>query len=186
MKRYISILFLLIAVLFASTALAGTPIRGKTRVYGYKDEVKTPGNKFAPYVVYLDVPFVENRYAEFHYIRENTKERHWQIEIVDSEGNTQIADGNSVRVYLPYPSIWSEANQAYWKWTQTYAEKHYTWHYALGESLDVSDNGNNYISLYSRGDYFPVREMSKFGPYVDLNTKVFGSGLTVWIKFSQY
>ena len=185
MKRFIFVLFLLITILFTSTAMAGTPIRGQSRVYGFEDEIKTPSNKFAPYVVFLNVPHVNDRFAKFHYIRESTNERHWQIKIVDENGNLCPAEGSKVRIFLPYPSIWSKANQSYWKWTEHYAEKHYSWNYALGDSVDVSDNGENYISVYIRSDYSPVTEMSDFGPYVDLYTNVFQEGLSIWIEFEH-
>ena len=184
MKRFISILCLLVVVMIASSALAVTPIRGRVRVYGCKDEVRMPDNKFAPRVVYPYRQHEKNCYAEFHYIRENANERHWNLSLVDGEGNPCRAK-SKVRVYLPYPSIWSEAEQTYWRWTQRYAEKHYIWEYALGYSTDVSDNGNNVVSNYLRGEYKPVVDMDEFGPYVEIDADVFEEGLSVWIKFDK-
>lgn len=184
MKRRISIVLLLILVLFVSAAAADTSTMGRVRVYGYKDEIKTPANMFAPCVVYRDVAHVENRFAEFHYIRENTYERHWQINIVNDEGKPHRAEGKVVQVFLPYPSIWSKADQGYWKWTQRYAQKHYAWDYALGYSIDIG-NGEDYVTVYQRDEYRPVNEMEAFGPRIDIFTGTFGSGLTIWIKFEE-
>ena len=183
MKRRIAIVFLLL-VLLASVAMAATPVTGRTRIYGYKDEIKTPQNKFAPYIIYLNEAHVENRYAEFTYIREDSEERHWAIEIVNADGEPREFKGGDIRIFLPYPSIWSESNQSYWKWTQRYAEKHYNWEYAIGYSADWT-NGTDWFTQYIRTDYAPVRKLEEYGPRITMNAANFGTGFTLWIRCKE-
>ncbi|MBP3645315.1 MAG: hypothetical protein J6K55_02715 [Clostridia bacterium] len=181
MKRWFSLLLLLALILTASVAFAASDTVG--RVYGYMDKIKHPGNMFAPHVIFTDVPHVEDRYAEFAYIKEGTYERHWQINIVDGAGRSRPSEGTYVRVIPPYPSIWSKAQQLYWKWTQRYADKHYSWEYALGYSRDITDKEGNYVTIYERDEYRPVKEMLEFGPCIDIQTGIFKSGLTIWVRF---
>ena len=182
MKRCISVLLLLLMVCLASAALASTPIVGRTHVYGYMDKIIEPENKFAPYVILTDVPYSPNCYVQFHYIREDLNNRHWALEFVDAEGNPVKPAHSHVSVYLPYPSIWSKAEQSYWKWTKNYAQKHYTWSYAFGKSANAG-NGNEYSSIWVHDDFRTVSNMTNFGPCIYTHTVAFDSGFTIFIKF---
>ena len=178
MKKRIAVVCLLLLMLFAASAVASTPVHGRTRIYGYKDEIHKPANRFAPYAVYTREAHVEDRYLEFYYNKLNTYERSWSIAIVDGDGNVKY-DGPFVKVYLPFPSIWSEEQGEYWKWTKTYAQKHYTWKWATGYYTEFTDSYVEYV----RGDYRRFEELGDFGPCVYFSEMPFSNGITYFVKF---
>lgn len=188
MKKRIAVVCLLLLMLFAASALASTPTHGRTRIYGYKDEIKQPRNMFAPYAVFTDVPHVEDHYLEFYYNKIDSAERIWSLSVVDEEWNPAHIDGLGMKIYLPYPSIWSAKDRDYWKWTKTYAQKHYQWEWARGlitgwfRVIDTFSGSYYQRMSYMREDYRPVRNMENFGNEVYVTRKTFFNGMAIFIS----
>lgn len=161
-------------------------VKGRIRVYGWKDKVKNAADRFAPYAVLKDFPHVDDLYLEYMYSKMSSEERVWELYLVDKDGNLEYCDSSHIEIYLPYPSIWSKEQSLYWKWTQRYATKHYKWEYALGEILGyyyIDFGGYTYRKMiYNRSDYYRVRECAEFGTCVTLSNDTFGYGLAVFIR----
>jgi len=183
------LLLLLAAMMFAVSAEAATPTHGRVRIYGIKDEFHKPRNMFAPYAVFKDEFHVEDRYLEFFYTKLGSNERCWTVYIVDGEGNIQNGKGSRIELYLPYPSIWSAAQGEYWKWTKTYAQKHYDWRWARGLivgqiTVESELTGSRYqLTRYIREDYRPVKDMENFGVCITLPVQGFMNGLAFFVEF---
>ena len=62
-------------------------VHGKVRIFGYKDEIRKPANRFSPYAVYPDVAHVEGQYLEYRYKKISSEERLWELCIIDEHGN---------------------------------------------------------------------------------------------------
>ena len=136
-KRFkVPVLLLLSVLLLAAAAggLCAETTRGHVRIVGYKDSFPSDGRKFAPRAVLQDVPYEKghNLYLEYRYHRFNGQCRLWKVRVTDANGKTASYPGR-LNVILPYPSIWSAQEQAYWKWTSRYAER-YDWFYTRGDA----------------------------------------------------
>ena len=164
-------------------------VHGKVRVYGYKDRVKAPANRFAPYAVFPDVAHVEGLYLEYYYKKISSSERVWEVCVVDEDGYIEYCDDSRVQIILPYPSIWSAEQQIYWKWTERYARKHYDWDYAFGKILgyyevrfkDYVESGISYI----RGPYYSVKDFNEFGPRIEFARGELVDSVGIFIKNSK-
>ena len=134
-KRFKAPVLLLLSVLLLAAAAGGlcaeTPW-GRVRIVGYKDSVPSDGRKFAPRAVLQDVPYAKNLdlHLEYRYQRFDSDTRCWQVNVIDGSG-ANVFCPKALNVIFPYPSIWSERDQAYWKWTRRYAER-YSWYYSRG------------------------------------------------------
>ena len=178
MKRIVSVLLLLLFVLAAQSAFAADPVHGKIRVFGYEDDVTYPKSKFAPYAVALYKDHMDNRYLEYHYnkeclpgeeLDEGEHVRHWIFNFVTEDGKREPFGGD-FDLHLPYPSIWSAEQGAYWKWTKAYALKHYDWSavycdHAMFTWSNPDLDFEEYIKLFFlREDYeFKYMDFDDFG-----------------------
>lgn len=121
-------LILLMSLSAVKSLCAETPW-GRVPVYGYKDTIRKDNRKFAPYAILVEERNVTGLYLEYTYSRYNSHQRAWKVRMVDKHGNPTPSHGN-LRITFPFPSIWSDEYQAYWKWTKAYAEQ-YDWSYNL-------------------------------------------------------
>ncbi len=131
----ISASILLIIGLLFSTALAAENPWGHNRVLGYKDPIPTSSaRKFTPFAILQDVAYAKdlNLYLDYTYARMHDDMRLWKLRLMNALGET-VSTHHDVVVVLPYPSIWSETNGDYWKWTKNYASR-YDWYYVRGKS----------------------------------------------------
>lgn len=134
-KRFKAPVLLLLCVLLLTAAAGGlcaeTPW-GRVRIVGYKDSFPSDGRKFAPRAVLQDVAYSKDLdlYLEYSYERNGSDCRVWKVSVVNAHGENASYPGN-LSIVFPYPSIWSAKDQAYWKWTQQYAER-YCWYYSRG------------------------------------------------------
>lgn len=161
-------------------------VHGRVRIYGYKDEIRKPVNRFEPYAVFPNVRHVEDRYLEYYYIKLGSDKRVWEICVIDGDGKLQDCEGGQIQIHLPYPSIWSAEKSIYWKWTDRYARKHYEWDYALGEIYGYGEvhNGGAWAQavFFSEGPYHPIKETTEFGPCIELRGRDFGYYTAIFIK----
>ena len=164
-------------------------VHGKVRIFGYKDEIRKPANRFSPYAVYPDVAHVEGQYLEYRYKKISSEERLWELCIIDEHGNLEYCDTSRIQIVLPYPSIWSEKEQIYWKWTERYARKHYEWEYALGEVYGYGEinvaGAWAWVLFYNHGPYRDIKDHCEFGPRIEFFGGDFGFGTTIFIKNSK-
>ena len=132
MKRKTSILFILCAIVFLAVlffsvyAMAAEDTSGYARVYGYKDVVERDDRKFAPYAVLADEAHSKKYSLRYEYSKSDNYTRSWTLYLVNASGRKKASYQGRIDVYIPYPSIWSKDQQAYWKWTKSYAER-YDW-----------------------------------------------------------
>ena len=114
--------FLLAAALLAAYASA-EDTSGYVRVYGYKDIIEKDERKFAPYAVLQDVAHSKEFALRYNYSKSDNYTRTWELRLVRAVGHKATKHSCRIDVYLPYPSIWSNDQQAYWKWTKEYASR---------------------------------------------------------------
>lgn len=122
------VLLLMMSLSAVKSFCAETP-RGRVPVYGYKDTIHKDNRKFAPYAILIEERNVTGLYLEYTYSRYNSHQRAWKVRMVDKDGNPKPSHGN-LRITFPFPSIWSDEIEAYWKWTKAYAER-YDWSYNI-------------------------------------------------------
>ena len=224
MKRYLTLLLVLVSLCFAASALAAPRagqkpsagsmniiqnpddtmkdipnttvdgakhgvVHGKVRIFGYKDEIRKPANRFAPYAVYPDIAHVEDLYLEYYYKKISSSERVWELFLIDENGVLEYCDAKRIQIILPFPSIWSEKEQIYWKWTERYARKHYEWEFAPGEIHGYAEANVNsawaWVMFYTHEPYRDIKDYCEFGPRIEMYGGEFGVGTTLFIQNSK-
>ncbi len=118
----LALVLLTVMALTGAITLAETT-SGYARVYGYKDVIERDERKFAPYAVLQDVAHTKQYALRYNYSKANNYSRSWELRLVKEAGHTTAHYTGRVDVYLPYPSIWSDDQQAYWKWTREYCSR---------------------------------------------------------------
>ena len=127
--KLIAAIAILALALSAGAAAASETPWGRVRILGYKDSYPSDGRKFAPRAILQDVAHAEDLdlHLEYRYRRLDRDCRSWDVRVVNGHKSDVSYPGNLVIIF-PYPSIWSAKDQAYWKWTRSYAER-FTWYY---------------------------------------------------------
>ncbi len=121
--RSLLALLLLTAMALAGAMALAEDTSGYARVYGYKDVIERDERKFAPYAVLQDVAHTKEYALRYNYSKGGNYVRSWELRLVKAAGHTTAHYSGRVDVYLPYPSIWSDDQQAYWKWTREYCSR---------------------------------------------------------------
>ena len=116
------VLLLLAALSLCAPALSETT-SGYVRVYGSKDVVERDDRKFAPYAVLPDEAHSKKYALRYIYYKTDNYTRTWELRLVKADGHRAADYDGRVDVYLPYPSIWSNDQQAYWKWSREYCSR---------------------------------------------------------------
>ena len=165
-RRLAALGVFLTLLLTAAAALASETPWGTARVIGFKDDIPNTEKKFAPYAVYKDQAHAEKDeklYLKYKYVKVKRNQRCWGLELVNEAGDPATYKGE-LTIYLPYPSIWSESEGCYWKWTKRYAER-CEWSYSRGYA-NIDFGSSKYVSLSAatfRGEAY--REAANLNDY---------------------
>ena len=151
-RRALAAFLLLLLLTAAAVQACAENTVGIARVYGYKDKIVSDDRKFAPYAILRDEAHSSKYTLKYKYTKGDNYTRTWTLWMLNDKGEPVNHHKGGVDVYLPYPSIWSEDQQAYWKWTKAYAER-----------FDWTMSKAMLEEPYTRKDESPVKPFNAFG-----------------------